>query len=69
MSKSVTPSVAARLIASSGSLDGLAKILQRYWCRTRPPVMRDDGSVENSHGVVHGIRWEAKRGRYRAVSE
>lgn len=56
----------SKLIGSAGSLESLLKLTKEYFF-SQSIEFNQDGSISNSKGVIQGVVWELKRGRYRLV--
>ena len=54
-----------KLLASSGSLDGLRRLIDVYLCGCAVLILHADGRIENGKGVLSSVAWECRRGRYR----
>lgn len=56
-----------KLLATSDSLDELKSLIMQY-SYLNACILHDDGSIENSRGIIPGWRWRFYRGSYRFES-
>jgi hypothetical protein len=56
--------VMRKLIGSAGSLDQLKKLIEKFYYSSNV-TLHNDGKVSTGRGVIDGVRWIEKSGRYR----
>lgn len=57
-----------RLLASSGSLDGINKMVAQFYCGDKELKQvpdKDEWEIYGSRGLLEGVRVIKKKGRYR----
>lgn len=58
------PKKRQQLLASSGSSEGLCKLISEYWGGATV-ALHEDGGVANLNGAVVNYGWQNDKGRFR----